>query len=237
MRPLLYWPGIFTARSGYLKMIVRLGSQHREDGLPSLHSLSEVLFEYLIVTQLIAQRQPPWSRVVLASKYFNLAASRAHPFYHAVYFIGLATCLTDLRDNDVRVKPTIHPRWKLEVPMLVRNSFNADQHVLLGMIQPVSRTPGTYDTLELYTKGEGDVVYKYRWTNLVGLDPNHFVDTGVTPNTHALAANFHCAPCHPKEEQSFILEHRNRHSPHLIVGHCAVWKLKARISTVSILQI
>jgi hypothetical protein len=86
---------------------------------------------------------------VLSAKYFNLPSPRTHPLDETIHLFRFSTGLSHFRDNNIRVKPSVRPRRHFEVTILVRDGFDSDEHVFLGMIQPVTSTSGAYDPLKL----------------------------------------------------------------------------------------
>lgn len=61
--------------------------------------------------------------------------------------------------------------------------------------------------------------------DLVRLDPNNLINTGITPDPHTLASNLHGASSNPKKQKSFILEERHWHLSHFIIVHGPIRKL------------
>lgn len=142
---------------------------------------------------------------MLATEYFHLPSTRTHSLNQTISFIRFPTRLSNLRHNYIRVQTLIRPRREFQSTVRIRVRLHAHEHVFFGMVQPMSGTPCSDDTLEL-----------------VGFHPDYFVDASVAPVAHAFSADFHCSPGHPEEEETFVLEFWNRHRAHFVVGHCTV---------------
>ena len=63
--------------------------------------------------------------------------------------------------------------------------------------------------------------------DLVCLDPNHLINTGITPDSHTLASNLHGTSSNPKKQKSFILQKRHWHLSHFIIVHGPIRKLES----------
>ena len=82
---------------------------------------------------------------------------------------------------------------------LLSRRFNTHQTMFLAVVEPVPRATRTDDALQL-----------------VGFDPNDFVDSLITPESEALPAQLHGASGDPEEDVAVVLEIRHRKLPHLI---------------------
>ncbi len=142
------------------------------------------------------------------AKNLNLPAARTHPLDQPVHLVRLARRLPDLGDDHVGIEPTVAPRRELEVARLVEVRLDADEHVLLGVVEPVACSAGADDALEL-----------------VGFNPDDFVDARIPPYAHAFSADLHSATGDPKEEHTFVLQVGNGHGFHFVVIHGSVRKL------------
>ena len=136
--------------------------------VPGPDTRGEVLLEYLVSSELVAECQPPRCaskrghlgeivkvnsprpRVVLPTKDLNLAAARAHSLDHPVHLVRLAAGLAHFRNDDVGVKSSIDPRGKFEVSLVVCDRLHPNQHVLFGVVEPVPCATCAYDALQLF---------------------------------------------------------------------------------------
>jgi hypothetical protein len=114
----------------------------------------------------------------------------------------------NLRNDHVSIEPSIRPIGPHKFALVVDLSLQPDEHVLLCVVQPVSRASGTDDTLQL-----------------VSLHPDDLINTSVSPVAQAFAANFHRSSSHPKEKKTFVLKGWDRHRSHLVVSHRTIWEL------------
>lgn len=57
---------------------------------------------------------------------------------------------------------------------------------------------------------------------LIGLHPNQFIHSLVSPKSQTFSAQLHGPSCHPKEDVTVILEYGNVKLPHFVVGHGSV---------------
>lgn len=86
---------------------------------------------------------------MLSPENLNFPSSRTHTLDQTIHLFRLSTGLSHFRDNDIRVEPSVRPRRHFEVAVLVRDGLDSHEHVLLGMVQPMTSTSGAYDTLKL----------------------------------------------------------------------------------------
>lgn len=102
-----------------------------------------------------------------------------HPFDEPVDLVGLATCLPHLGYNHIAVNFCID----------FGVSFDANQAVLFGMVEPVTSLTGDNESLDL-----------------VCFDPHELIDFLITPLIHALSSEFHRPAGHPQEYNAVILQ-------------------------------
>lgn len=86
---------------------------------------------------------------MLSPKNLDLPPTRTHAFDETINLVGLSTCLSDFRNNHVRVETSVRPRWELQIAVLVCNCFHAYEHMLLCVVQPMSRPSRPDDALKL----------------------------------------------------------------------------------------
>ena len=91
----------------------------------------------------------PRTSIVLTTENLYLAASWTHALDETVRFIRLPARLANLGDDDIGIEATVNPRRELELPIFVKVRLDADQHVLLGVIEPMTSAPCPYDPLKL----------------------------------------------------------------------------------------
>lgn len=84
---------------------------------------------------------------------FDLASTWTHPLNHPVHFIWFPTRLSDFGDNDVGIKTTVSPRGELEIAIFIRHSLHSNEHMLFGVIQPVTGSSSSDNPLKLRCKG------------------------------------------------------------------------------------
>ena len=83
--------------------------------------------EHAIRGELIAERQPAGARVVRSSENFQLFSAGKQTLSDSVDFVWLARSLAHFRHEHIAIDIAIHKRRTLD----------ADQTVLLGVIQPM----------------------------------------------------------------------------------------------------
>ena len=86
---------------------------------------------------------------MFSPKDLDLPPARAHAFDETVHFVWLAARLADFRHYDIRIEPPIHPRRELEMTVLIGHRLDPDEHVLFGVVEPMTSAPRTNDTLKL----------------------------------------------------------------------------------------
>ena len=86
---------------------------------------------------------------MLATEDLYLAASWTHALDETVRFIRLPARLANLGDDDIGIEATVNPRRELELPIFVKVRLDADQHVLLGVIEPMNRASCSDYSLQL----------------------------------------------------------------------------------------
>jgi hypothetical protein len=147
------------------------------------------------VSQLVAQRQPPRHAVVGTSEQLDLLTAGVHALDDAVDLVGLAAGLADLADDDVAVEAGVDEGLPLD----------ADEAVLLGVVEPVAGLAGDDQPVDL-----------------VGLDPDQLVDPPVPPLGEALPRELHRPPGHPEEDEPLVLQDVHAQVEQLLVLECAV---------------
>lgn len=85
------------------------------------------------------------------SEDFDLATTGTHSLNEPIRLIGFATRLAHFRHDDVRIHAAVHPGRELEITIGVDVGFYADQHVLFSMVEPMARSAGANDALQLLT--------------------------------------------------------------------------------------
>lgn len=165
-------------------------------------------------------------------KNLNLPSTRTHPLNHPIHLLRLPTRLSHFRHDHVCVESFVHPGGEFEVAGGVDDSFDADEHVFFGVVQPVARTACSDDSLKLVEERsvlDGKAMTlgrRGRKAYLVSLDPDDFVDPCVAPYAKTLSTDFHRSARYPKEEKAFVLKHRDGHRTHLIVRHRPIGQLR-----------
>jgi hypothetical protein len=146
---------------------------------------------------------------VFPPKNLDFPASRTHPLDELVHFVRLSARLSDFRNHNVSVDAPVYPRRELEVALFIVNGLDSNEHVLFGVIEPVSR-PSQYVSVVgaviNMVKLSREWVLGYGGLYLVDLHPNQFVHPSVPPHTHTLPSNLHGSTGDPEEEQTFVLK-------------------------------
>ena len=171
--------------------------------IPLLKTLLQLLIVNKDPRELVSETNPARPAVVRPRKQLHLGPARTHPLYETVDLVGLPAGLSDLGDYHVAV----------DVAVDLRVAFEAHEAVFLGVVEPVAGSACPDDALEL-----------------VGFDPDYFLDAFVAPELEALAAELHCSACHPEEDQTRFLEEIDSEVLHLFVFEGAVGKLAKKVS-------
>ncbi len=77
--------------------------------------------------------------------------------------------------------------------------------MLFCVIKPVTRFTGDNEPVDL-----------------VGFDPNNFVDFLIAPFSHTVSRKFHGPTCNPQKKQALILEQINSQVKHFLIFHSAI---------------
>jgi hypothetical protein len=87
---------------------------------------------------------------MLSPKDLDLSPARTHPLNHPVRLIRLPARFPHFADNHIGIHTAISPRWELQHARIgIYDGFDANEHVLLGMVQPMAGAAGANHTLEL----------------------------------------------------------------------------------------
>mmetsp|Transcript_38175 Transcript_38175/g.61807 ORF Transcript_38175/g.61807 Transcript_38175/m.61807 type:complete len:266 (+) Transcript_38175:703-1500(+) len=167
-----------------------------------MQRLAEIIIKDHIAIQLIAKAEPAAPNVVRPGKYFNFARARCDSFNHSIDLIRLAACFSDLGNNDVAINVAID----------VWIALDANEAVLLGMIDPVTRAACSDDALQL-----------------IGLHPHNLVYPLVPPDSQAFTSCLHCTTSHPQENQAIVLKSLQGHRSHLLIRKGAVRQLHVNV--------
>lgn len=151
---------------------------------------------------LVAQSYPVGLYIVRSTEKLNLPCTGTHSFDDAINLIRFVTRSSNFGNDDIAVQSTIN-LWV---------AFTPHQTMLFAVIQPMARPARPDDSLQL-----------------IGLDPDDFVDPLVSPKLQAFATQFHGSSSYPEEHQTFVLEGRNAQLSHLVVGHSPIWKLHMNV--------
>lgn len=159
----------------------------------ALVAVYRVLPVDVVLAQLVPQRQPALSEVVVPREELYLLGSRDEEVDESVNLIRLLRLLSDLSHNQ------IVGDLRLELNVLVGRALVPHQAGLAGVE-------------EVEAVGNVDLL-------VLGLDPGQLVHHLVAPLVHALVANMHLGVEDPEEAEAFPGERFNRDVHDLGIGH------------------
>lgn len=125
----------------------------------------------------------------------DFAASRNQSLDDAVQLVGLAAGLAHFGHDHVAIDASIGLRLALD----------AHEAVLLAVVEPVARSAGSNQPLQL-----------------VRLDPDHLLDRRVAPELEALTAELHRTARDPQETEAVVLQALDIQRTHLVVRQRSV---------------
>jgi len=86
---------------------------------------------------------------MLSAENLDLSPSGTKALNEPIRLFWFPTRLSDLRHDDIGVQTTVRPGRKLQCAVLVKDGFHTNQHVFLRVIQPMTCTPCSDNTLQL----------------------------------------------------------------------------------------